>query len=161
MPPHSVTNDNVLNPIALAPEFHNPAVARCCKAWNRVFTANQKAGTDPVLVYVRANEAFRFAMPPLSTPRDLCDFVACVAHGLVLNTLALPHAAALINAARVASHAFRLAANPARMSVAHARKRKNKISGCEMLDWDFAALGTATYYDEFLGIYPEFDRKSR
>jgi len=94
---------------------------------------------------VRANEAFRFAMPPLSTPQDLCDFVACVTHGLVLNTLAMPHAAAMMDAAKVASHAFKLAASPASASAAPGRKRKNKIPGCETVGFDFAGLETTTY----------------
>jgi len=47
MPRHPQANDTVLNPIALAPEFHNPAVARCCKAWNRAFRANLKP--EPIL----------------------------------------------------------------------------------------------------------------
>ena len=104
--------DKVLNPIALAPKFHNPAVARCCHAWNRVFKANSKAGTNPVLIYIRANEAYRFAMPPLSTPESLPDFVACVTHGIALNTIPMVHAAAMMNAAKVATRAFTIAANP-------------------------------------------------
>jgi len=159
MPPHSETNDNIHNPIALAPEFHNPAVARCCKAWNRVFKANQKAGPAPVLIYIRANEAFRFAMPPLSTPQDLCDFVACVTHALVLNVIPLEHAAALMDAARVASRALKLAANPAGTSTAPGRKRKNKIPGCETVDWDFAGLETTTYPEESLGNTPAVKQK--
>ena len=159
MPRHNQAKDNVSNRIALAPEFQNPAVARCCKAWNRSFNANLKAGTDPVLVYVRANEAYRFAMPPLSNLQNLCDFVACVAHGLVLNTIPMPHAAAMMDAARVASHALKTAA-PADSSAApgvERKKRKNKISGDKTAN---RCLKTTTYLKKTLENVPELDRKS-
>jgi hypothetical protein len=160
MPCPPQAKDTVLNQIALAPEFNHPAVARCCKAWNLSFKANLKAGTDPVLIYVRANEAYRFAMPPLSTPESLCDYVACVAHGVVLNIIPLVHAAAMMDAARVASGAFRIAANPARTYAAPRKNRKNKIPGSETVDLNVDVLETITYAKETLPNSAEFDQKS-
>src|SRR4051794_3159117 len=129
MPRHLQAKDSIFNRVSLPPGFHNAAVERCCKAWHRSFKANSKAGTDPVIVIVRANEAYRFAMPPLTTPQNLCDFIACVTHALALNLMPLPHASALMEAARAASHAFRLTGKPVKHSIApgeEGKTRKNK-----------------------------------
>ena len=74
MPLHPPVKNQAETHLALAPEFQSPAVARCCKAWNRAFKAHTDAGTSSVWVPVRANEAYRSAMPrspPLRTSATL------------------------------------------------------------------------------------------
>lgn len=136
------------NRIALNPEFQNPAVARCCNEWNRAFKAHTAAGLRPLSVMVRANEAYRNAMPPLSSPQNLCDFVACVTHGVTVRTICLIHATALLNAARVARSTFKLLENSPDTPAPSKPRGKNKISGCETVDWNFAAVETTTCQDE-------------
>jgi hypothetical protein len=91
---------------------------------------------------VRANEAYRSAMPPLTTPQNLCDFVACVAHGVAVRTILPAHATSLLDAARVAARAFKFVEGT---SAPRSAKRKNKIPGCETVDWDFVAVKTMHY----------------
>jgi len=111
MPLHPLAKNLRDERIALAPEFDSPAVARCCDAWNRAFQAAKAAGTNPVSVYLRANEAYHAALPPLSSQQNLCYFIACVAHGIATRAICDPHARGLLEAAKVASRAFRYAAN--------------------------------------------------
>ncbi len=131
--------------LALAPEFQSPAVARCCKAWNRAFKAHTDAGTQPVWIPVRANEAYRSAMPPLSSPQNLSDFVACVAYGVAVRTILPFQAASLLDAARVAARVFKLVETPPNAPSPRKARGKNKIPGCETVEWDFAAVKTTTY----------------
>ena len=48
-------------------------------------------------------------MPSLGSPRDICDFVSCVAHGLLIGVLDESKASRLLYAARIASTSFRAA----------------------------------------------------
>jgi hypothetical protein len=48
MPLHPLAKDLPEEHIALAPEFHSPAVARCCQAWNRAFKSHLQGGTNHV-----------------------------------------------------------------------------------------------------------------
>ena len=65
MPVHPNAKNMREEHIALAPVFHSPAVARCCKAWNRAFKAHREGGTNPVSIYLRANEACQRHAAPL------------------------------------------------------------------------------------------------
>jgi hypothetical protein len=87
MPLHPLAKNLPEEHIALAPYFHSSAVARCCKARNRAFKAHREVGTNPVSTSLRANEAYRNAMPPLSSPQNLYGFIACVAHGVVVRAI--------------------------------------------------------------------------
>jgi hypothetical protein len=160
MPQHPPVKNQAPTHLALAPEFQSPAVARCCKAWNRAFKAHTDARTNPVWVPIRANEAYRSAMPPLTTPQNLCDFIACVAHGVSVRAICLIHATSLLAAARVASSAFRLVENPPERPAPRSARGKNKISGCETVDWDFAAVKTTTYPELPSPDRPQNDPKS-
>jgi hypothetical protein len=144
MPVHPLAKNMPEEYLALAPGFHSPAVARCCKAWNRAFKAQLKGGTSPISIRLRASEAYREAMPPLTSPQNLCDFIACVAHAVTVKAMCMEHAASLMHAAGMASRAFKLLASTANTAAPHANPRKNKISGCETVDWDFTDLETTT-----------------
>jgi hypothetical protein len=160
MPVHPQAKNLPVEHMALAPEFHSPAVARCCQAWNRVYRANRKAGTNPISTSLRANEAYRNAMPPLSSPRNICDFVACVAYALVVRAMCQEQATSLLHAAGVASRAFKLAASTANTAAPRAAQRKNKISGYETVDWNFIDLETITYAKEASPNAPGLGPKS-
>jgi len=97
--PTSVTADAVDKS---NPSFANPAVAHCCKAWKKVFRAAVDAGKSELTASFQAGEAYRAAMPPLST-RDSCrDFIACVAQGILLGAVSEKDGGKLLYAAQVA-----------------------------------------------------------
>ncbi len=97
--PTSVTADAVDKS---NPAFANPAVAHCCKAWKKVFRAAVDANQSELTAAFKAGEAYRVAMPPLST-RDSCrDFIACVAQGILLGAIPEKDGGKLLYAAQVA-----------------------------------------------------------
>jgi hypothetical protein len=84
------------------PSFANLAVAHCCKAWKKTFRESFAAEGLEVRAASRAAEAYRAAMPPLST-RDSCrDFIACVAQGMLLGAIPEKDGGKLLYAAQVA-----------------------------------------------------------
>lgn len=97
--------------LALDPAFHNAAVTRCCNAWKIVYKAERAKGTPGVSCYLRANEAFRYAMPPLTTAQNIRDFLACAAFGMIARTIDMIVANKLLYAAQIASSAQRSAFN--------------------------------------------------
>lgn len=93
--------------IALDPAFRNAAIARCCRAWTDAQQTERANGTAGWACYLRANEAYRNAMPPLTSGKNIRDFTACIAHGLMMRVF-LPHIASrLLYAAQVAARAQR------------------------------------------------------
>ena len=84
------------------PSFSNPAVAHCTKAWKKTFRAETDAGLNEVSAAYRAAEAYRAAMPALSTRESCRDFIACVAQGILLGAIAEKHGGKLLYAAQVA-----------------------------------------------------------
>jgi hypothetical protein len=84
------------------PSFSNPAVAHCTKAWKKTFRAETGAGLNEVSAAYRAAEAYRAAMPALSTRESCRDFIACVAQGILLGAIAEKHGGKLLYAAQVA-----------------------------------------------------------
>ena len=102
LPPNG--NDLTLNPV-----FCSPAVTRCCEAWKIVYQAERAKGTPGVSCYLRANEAYRYAMPPLTSAKNIRDYIACVAHGMMARTIDMIVAPKLIAIAKVAVWAQRRA----------------------------------------------------
>lgn len=95
------SGDNLI----LDPLYHSAAVARCCEAWRIVYKDERAKGTPGVSCYLRANEAYRYAMPPLTTAKNIRDYIACIAHGMMARTIDMIVAPHLIAAARVACRA--------------------------------------------------------
>jgi len=84
------------------PSFANHAVAHCCKAWKKAFQESLEAGGLEPRAESRGGEAYRAAMPPLST-RDSCrDFIACVAQGMLIGAISEKDGGKLLYAAQVA-----------------------------------------------------------
>ncbi len=95
------------NSIDLHPDHFNRALARCCHAWKVTLQAAKRQGLPPVTCQLRANEAYRNAMPPLSTSENIRDFVACTAYGMISGTILYECGTKLLYAAQVAGNAQR------------------------------------------------------
>jgi hypothetical protein len=80
----------------------NPAVARCLQAWARVNKAERAKGKSRYEASVEADRAYRRAMPPLSGQENICDFIACVAHAMIVHVFQDDTATKLLYAAQVA-----------------------------------------------------------
>jgi len=84
----------------------NPAVARCCEALERV-RARSEAGIRGI-IYSHSDcaAAYRRAMPSLSGPDNIRDFIACAAHGMLIGAISATDGARLLYAAQVARGAL-------------------------------------------------------
>lgn len=85
------------------PVSENPAIARCLDAYMRTYKAAMRRGKGNSLATIGADTAFRTAMPSLTGHENIRDFVACVAHGMLMGVIRGPEAARLLYAAQVAT----------------------------------------------------------
>ena len=85
------------------PKFKHAAIQQCCNAWNVRYQAERATGRGIVSCACRANEAYRTAMPPLTTAENIGDFVACVTYGTMIGTICHLAATQLLYAAQVAT----------------------------------------------------------
>jgi hypothetical protein len=93
----------ILNAADLSnPALTNPAVARCCRIWQSVFRAELDRGEHQVLAARSAGEAYCGAMPSLTGDQNIRDFIACVAHGILLQAIEEKNGGKLLYAAQVA-----------------------------------------------------------
>jgi hypothetical protein len=84
------------------------AVQRCCEAFHHTTAAELAKGTDDYTARKLASHAFRNAMPFLTGYANIRDFIACVAHGILLEAIDSKLGAKLLYAAQVALGAYRL-----------------------------------------------------
>lgn len=84
------------------PALANPAVARCCDAGTASRRAAIAQKQSPYECTVATREAYRKVMPPLCGADSIRDFVACVAHGLLLGVFSDSESTKLLYAAQVA-----------------------------------------------------------
>jgi hypothetical protein len=85
-----------------SPALANPAIARCAKAWEDTYSTEMEETDSEYGAIQKAGEAYRATLPPL-TSRDNCrDFIACVAHGILLGAIPATDAGKLLYAAQVA-----------------------------------------------------------
>ena len=82
------------------PALQNPAVARCCKAWKRIFRAEFEE--SEYFGRSMAAEAYRAALPPLTSRENCRDFIACVAQGMLLGAIAEKDGGKLLYAVQIA-----------------------------------------------------------
>ena len=81
----------------------NAAVARCCAAFNRAFLATLAGDLDnEISARADGNEAYRKALPPLHGDCNIRNFIACVAHGVLINVISDSDAHRVLYAARIA-----------------------------------------------------------
>jgi hypothetical protein len=85
-----------------SPALKNPAVARCCDAWESAFQAESKKCGNQYGARSEANTAYRKAMPPLSGHQGVSDFIACVTYGMLIEAIRNEDASKLLYAAQVA-----------------------------------------------------------
>ena len=84
----------------------NRAVVRCCRAVEEVYQEVLKETGNDMKAQLLSRDAYAAAMPTLSSPESVRDFIACVAHGLLFGLLQETKAARLLYAAQVASGAL-------------------------------------------------------
>ncbi|MGD0893618.1 MAG: hypothetical protein ABR923_19000 [Terracidiphilus sp.] len=94
----------------------NPSVARCCEAYNARFRAVLAIREHACTARHEARLAYRMAMPPLSSPRNIGDFVACVAHATLIEAIEGSDAARLLYAAQVAHRVLRSPSSPEKVA---------------------------------------------
>lgn len=74
----------------------NPAVARCSAIWRRVYAEQTENGETSGAAAFMADRAYCNAMPPLSGQQNIGDFIACVAHGILIDAISANNAAKLL-----------------------------------------------------------------
>jgi hypothetical protein len=85
-----------------SPAFANRALSACCKAWKRVYGEVMDEGGSEFKAERLAGEAYRAAMPALTTRETCRDFIACVAQGILLGVIPEKDSGKLLYAAQVA-----------------------------------------------------------
>jgi hypothetical protein len=91
--------------LPIQPDLEPTVVGRCCEAWYCAYEKAAGQGRGELSCGLRANAAYRAAMPPLTCAENVPGFVACVAHGLLLGTIVDSIATRLFHAAQVVSRA--------------------------------------------------------
>jgi hypothetical protein len=80
----------------------NPAITRCMNALRRAYQAGLADGKSKCSASMDGEAAYRSAMPRLSGQENIRDFIACVAHGMLIETIEESSATKLLYAAQVA-----------------------------------------------------------
>ncbi|MGO9336088.1 MAG: hypothetical protein ACLPY1_01135 [Terracidiphilus sp.] len=95
------------------PKPTNPktAVRRCCAAYDRAYKANFEGKEEQpgaaCIARMEGEEAYRDAMPMLAGYEGVRDFIACAAHGILINAIPQDRTSQLLYAAQVALAALR------------------------------------------------------
>ena len=89
------------------PDLTNSAVKICCQAYERAHKAAKRVSQSQLFAADQAQKAFCKAMPTLNGPESIHDFIACVAYGMLIKTIAGPDGARLLYAAQVANSSIR------------------------------------------------------
>jgi hypothetical protein len=103
----TTTSQSQLTPAPLQVAERNPAVVRCFAAYK---SAHQKAKSRGKTEYEAAMEgeaAYRDAFPSLCGLQNIADFIACVAHAILVGVVKDAEGPRLLYAAQVASSALR------------------------------------------------------
>jgi hypothetical protein len=100
------------------PSTPNAALRRCRIAWQRAFKAymDQSKGSsiDQVFAARKAGDAYCKAMPMLTGLEGIRDFVACAAHGILIDAITRDKSTQLLYAAQVALGALSREPKPPR-----------------------------------------------
>ncbi len=89
------------------PAPRNPAVIRCCQAWQSSIEDSRAKKMDRFDAQDRATAAYRNAMPDLSGYENIRDFVACIGHGMLIGAFDGIEGPKFLYAAQVAIGALR------------------------------------------------------
>jgi len=102
----SLVEATSLSTLDLNPKQARAAIRRCCAAWQRAFDAylegTERSGTDMIFAAHKAGPAYCKAMPPLAGCESIRDFIACAAHGILINAIPQKRANQLLYATQVA-----------------------------------------------------------
>lgn len=90
-----------------SPALQNPAVAYCCQVWDSTCRQALQQGRNLVFARVEAHKAYQKSLPPLTGDENIRNFIACVAHGILIGAILSRDGARLIAAARAAQSANR------------------------------------------------------
>jgi hypothetical protein len=85
----------------------NAAIAHCCEAWKRRYKAEKANDEDDVFAAHYADESYRDALPALTDYEGIRDFIACVAHGMLIEAIQYKYGTQLLYAAQVALSTLR------------------------------------------------------
>jgi hypothetical protein len=92
------------------PKQSRAAIRRCMAAWNRAYDAYLKGkkgtGIDKMFAAHQAGPAYCEAMPPLDDHESIRSFIACVAHGILIEAIPQKRANQLLYASQVALSAL-------------------------------------------------------
>lgn len=80
----------------------SPALIHCAAAWERTRQQFLASGNSEYRAGTHAAKAYCAAMPPLSGYENICDFIACVGHGLTAGIIEEDQVGKFLFAARVA-----------------------------------------------------------
>ena len=86
----------------------NAAVKRCCAACEHSLQQSAAEELSSYTVKERATQAYLKAIPHLCGYESVCDFIACVTHGMILDVISSTDGAKFLYAAQVAIGALRL-----------------------------------------------------
>jgi hypothetical protein len=108
-----------LPPFAPGARQSRAAIKRCCTAWQRAHDAYMERTVDksPMMraaAILKAAPAYCRAMPPLAGYENIRDFIACTAHGLLVEAIDGDKANQLLYAARVALSSLNHEPKPAK-----------------------------------------------
>jgi hypothetical protein len=92
-------------------------MAHCCEVWELTRRQARDAGNSTVVSRVAAHKAFQKSLPPLTGPENIQNFIACVAHGMLIGAFLSQDGTRLLYAAQVA------------MAAATARRRNQRPAG--------------------------------
>jgi len=90
----------------------NPAIVRCCLAHNGALQAANANKESDYAAEKSAKRAYRSAMPPLSGRQNIRDFIACIAHGMLMGVIRESEGTKLLYAAQIAYSASNTPAVP-------------------------------------------------
>ena len=87
---------------AARPAGTKAAIRRCDAAWRRAFKSCMEDHDNEYTAATQASEAFRNAMPLLDGYDGVRNFIACVAHGILIGAISEKRGGQLLYAAQVA-----------------------------------------------------------
>jgi hypothetical protein len=85
-----------------SPALANHAIARCARAFQDAYREEIERNGLKCDATDKAGEAYRALLPPLTSRENCRDFIACVAHGMLLGAISEKNAGKLLYAAQVA-----------------------------------------------------------
>ena len=96
----------------------NPAIARCMNAWACAYKLEKAKQNDHYEAVRKGNKGYCKAIPRLSGYENIRDFIACVAHGMLIGAIDGDDGTKLLYAAQVALSTVRRQPEPEKPATA-------------------------------------------